>query len=152
MSSPPAAPDDLHLEATATVDSWLAHLAETEESVLAIESDANRRFVRLRGDEKGVFTVWLLIGQHTLHHETFVMPAPIENHAECYAHLLRRNHGLRGVAFTIGSEDAIYLEGRISLEGLDADALDEVIGTHWEAVERCFRPAMRIGYRSMFRG
>ena len=151
MSSPPAAPDDLHQEATATVDSWLAHLAETEESVLAIESDANRRFVRLRGDEKGVFTVWLLIGQHTLHHETFVMPAPIENHAECYAHLLRRNHGLRGVAFTIGSEDAIYLEGRISLEGLDADALDEVIGTHWEAVERCFRPAMRIGYRSMFR-
>ena len=152
MPDPEAAPDDLHREATATVDAWLDHLADAEPSVLAIETDGNRRFVRLRGEEKGVFTVWLLIGQRTLHHETFMMPAPIENHAECYAHLLRRNHGLRGVAFTIGPEEAIYLEGRTPLEGLDADALDEVIGMHWEAVERCFRPAMRIGYRSMFRG
>ena len=87
-----------------------------------------------------MFTVWLLIGQRTLHHETFVMPAPIENHAECYAHLLRRNHGLRGVAFTIGPEEAIYLEGRTPLEGLDADALDEVIGTHWEAVSGASAP------------
>jgi hypothetical protein len=152
VPTPAAAPDELHREATATVDVWLAHLADSDPSVLAVEADGNRRFVRLRGDEKGVFTVWLLIGQRTLHHETFVMPAPIENHAECYAHLMRRNHGLRGIAFTIGPEDAIYLEGRIPLEGLDADALDEVIGSHWDAVERCFRPAMRIGYRSMFRG
>ncbi len=75
--------------------------------------------MRLAGEEKSVFTVWLLIGQHTLHHETFVMPAPIENHAEFYAHLLRRNHTLRGLAFTIGAEDAVFLEGRIPLDGLD---------------------------------
>lgn len=143
---------DLHHAAAETIDDWLADLARDEPSVLAVEEAGNRRFVRLAGEEKSVFTVWLLIGQHTLHHETFVMPAPIENHAEFYAHLLRRNHTLRGLAFTIGAEDAIYLEGRIPLAGLDAVALDEVIGMHVEAVERCFRPAMRIGWRSMFRG
>lgn len=143
---------DLHPSAMLTVDRWLSELEQTEPAVLAIEKDGNRRFVRLRGDEKSVFTVWLLVGQHTLHHETFVMPAPIENHAEFYEHLLRRNHSLRGVAFTIGQEDAIFLEGRTPLEGLDAEVLDSIIGTHFDAVERFFRPAMRIGWRSMFRG
>ena len=152
MSNPEAAPDDLHREATATVDAWLDHLADAEPSVLAIETDGNRRFVRLRGEEKGVFTVWLLIGQRTLHHETYVFPAPMENDAAFYEHLLRRNLKLHGVSFAIGAEDAVVLLGHTPLEGLDADALDEVIGMHWEAVERCFRPAMRIGYRSMFRG
>lgn len=143
---------DMHLSATWTIDEWLSRLEQAEETVLAVEKDRNRRFVRLRGDEKSVFTVWLSIGQHTLHHETFMMPAPIENHAEFYAHLLRRNHTLRGVAFTIGAEDAVFLEGRTPLEGLDSEILDGVIGTHYEAVERCFRPAMRIGWRSLFRG
>lgn len=143
---------DLQSAATHTIDQWLARLEQVEPTVLAIEKDANRRFVRLRGEEKSVFTVWLLIGQHTLHHETFVMPAPIENHAEFYAHLLRRNHTLRGLAFTIGAEDGLYLEGRTPLQGLDADGLDAIIGMHYEAVERCFRSAMRIGWRSMFRG
>lgn len=143
---------DLHRSATYTVDQWLATLEQTESAVLAVDKQDNRRFVRLEGDEKSIFTVWLLIGQHTLHHETFVMPAPIENHAEFYAHLLRRNHSLRGVAFTIGAEDAIYLEGRTPLEGLDAEVLDGVIGMHFEAVERYYRAAMRIGWRSLFRG
>ncbi len=154
MSAAPADEglDELHRRASALIDGWLARLPEENPAVLAVEADANRRFVRLRGDEKGVFTVWLLIGQRTLHHETFMMPAPAENEGELAMHLLRRNHSLRGLAFTIGAEDAIYLEGRVPLDGLDDDLLDEVIGMHYEAVERCFRPAMRIGYASMFRG
>jgi hypothetical protein len=143
---------DLHRSATAAIDLWLSQLEQSEPAVLAVEKEGNRRFVRLRGEEKSVFTVWLLIGQHTLHHETFMMPSPIENHAEFYAHLLKRNHILRGVAFTIGAEDAIFLEGRTPLEGLDAEVLDGVLGTHFEAVEQYFRAAMRIGWRSLFRG
>lgn len=134
------------------VDAWLADLTANQPAVLAVESDHNRRFIRVAGDEKSVFTIWLLIGQHTLHHETFVMPAPIENQGEFYAHLLHRNHQLRGLAFTIGAEDAIFLEGRTPLVHLDHDGLDEILGMHFEAVERCFRSAMRIGWRSMFRG
>ncbi len=143
-----AEPEDV----TATIDAWLDRQLLENPAVLAVDAEGNRRFVRLQGDEKGVFTTWLLIGQRTLHHETFMMPAPMENEAELYAHLLQRNHRLRGVAFTIGDEDAIYLEGRVPLDGLDEDLLDEVLGIHYEAIERCFRPAMRIGYRSLFRG
>lgn len=143
---------DLRRQATWTIDEWLSRLEQAEAAVLAVEKDGDRRFIRLRGEEKSVFTIWMQIGQHTLHHETFMMPEPIENHAEFYAHLLRRNHSLRGVAFTIGAEDAIFLEGRTPLEGLDSDVLDAIVGTHYEAVERYFRAAMRIGWRSLFRG
>lgn len=139
-------------ETTAQIDAWLTNLVDANDAVLAVDADGPRRFVRLQGDEKGVFTTWLTIGQRTLHHETFMMPAPIENEGELFAHLLRRNHHLRGLAFTIGPEDAIFLEGRTPLGLIDDDQLDEIIGMHFEAIERCFRPAMRIGYRSLFRG
>ena len=134
------------------IDAWLERQIDENPAVLAVDALDERRFVRLRSDEKGVFTTWLTIGQRTLHHETFLMPAPIENEAELYAHLLRRNHRLRGVALTIGEEDAIFLEGRVPLSSVDDDVLDEVLGIHYAAVEQCFRPAMRIGYRSLFRG
>lgn len=136
---------------TDLIDDWLARQVQENEAVLAVDIVGDRRFVRLQGEEKGVFTVWLTIGQRTLHHESFMMPAPVENEGELYAHLLRRNHRLRGVAFTIGHEDGIFLEGRTPLTQIDDDELDEIIGTHYETIEQCFRPAMRIGYRSLFR-
>ena len=42
--------------------------------------DERRWFVRLRGEEKDVFTIWFTLRQRTLHYETYVMPAPEENH------------------------------------------------------------------------
>ena len=35
--------------------------------------------------------MWFTLGQRTLHFETYVMPAPEENHERFYEHLLRRN-------------------------------------------------------------
>ena len=35
----------------------------------------------MRGEEKDITTVWLTLGQRTLRYETYVMPAPEENHA-----------------------------------------------------------------------
>lgn len=139
-------------EALELIDTWAATQLAENPIVQAVEADGARRFVRLHSDEKGLFTIWLHVGQRTLHHETFLMPAPIENHAELFEHLLRRNHQLRGLTCVIGAEDAVYLEGRVPLDDLDADRLDEVLGMHYDAVERFFRPAMRIGFRSLYKG
>ena len=83
--------------------------------VAAVERDAEpgerRWFVRLRGEEKDVFTVWFHLRQRTLHFETYVMPAPEENAEQFYEHLLRRNLKLNGMAFAIGDEDAVFLVG-----------------------------------------
>ena len=83
----------------------------------------------MRGEEKDITTVWLTLGQRTLRYETYVMPAPEENHAELYEHLLRRNDKLVGAHFSIGIEDAVFLRGELPLALLTEDELDRVIGT-----------------------
>ena len=69
--------------------------------------------MRLRGEDKDLTTVWLTLGQRTLRYETYVMPAPEENAAELYEHLLRRNERLVGAHFAIGVEDAVFLRGEL---------------------------------------
>ena len=136
------------------IDEWLAAIAAGWLPVEAIErgeGDERRWYVRLRGEDKDFTTVWLTLGQRTLRYETYVMPAPEENHAVFYEHLLRRNDGLVGAHFSIGAEDAVFLRGELPVAVLDAAELDRVLGTLYAAVERCFRPALAIGFASRFR-
>jgi hypothetical protein len=136
------------------IDEWLATIAAGWLPVEAIErgeGDERRWYVRLRGEDKDFTTVWLTLGQRTLRYETYVMPAPEENHAEFYEHLLRRNDGLVGAHFSIGAEDAVFLRGELPVTALDAAELDRILGTVYATVEHCFRPALAIGFASRFR-
>ena len=134
------------------IESWLAEQLADNVCVAAVDRDTTTRrwFVRMTGEEKATFTLWLTLGQRTLQFETYVMPAPEENHAELYEHLLRRNVGLYGATFAIGEEDAVFLVGQLPLHALDDDELDRILGTMYEYTERFFRPALRIGYASRF--
>ncbi|OWY59006.1 hypothetical protein B7486_76905 [cyanobacterium TDX16] len=106
--------------------------------------------MRMSGEEKSTFTIWLTLGQRTLHHETYVMPAPEENHAAVYEQLLRRNRDLYGAAFVIGDEQAVYLVGRLANESVTRDELDRIVGSVYAYVERAFRPALRLAFASHF--
>lgn len=136
------------------IESWLADELRDNPVLLAIDRDpaARRWFVRLRGEERDTIAVWLTLGQRTLQYETYVMPAPEERHAELYEYLLRRNEKLYGLAFSIGDEDAIYLRGQLAVAAVERVDLDRILGSLYVSVERFFRPAMRIGHASRFRG
>jgi hypothetical protein len=54
-----------------------------------------------------------------------------------------------GAHFSIGSDGDIYLVGRVLLEHLDAGELDRIIGVLYEAVERWFPPAIRLGFQKV---
>jgi len=138
----------------ARIDRWLQVQLDENPLVAAVDrGDPGERrwYVRLRGEEKDTFTIWLTLGQRTLRYETYVMPAPEENHARFYEHLLRRNRQLHGWAFAIGEEDAVFLVGALASGQVTEDELDRVLGSGWAYVERCFRAALRIGYASRFR-
>ena len=153
---PAATPAELDAR-EAAIDGWLAatlaeHAALGADAVLVAvdrgEPGERRWYVRMKGEEKDFTTVWLTLGQRALHVETYVMPAPEENDAEFYAHLLRRNRAARGLWFCIGDEDALYLVGQLPHALLDEANLDRVLGSAYRYVEDWFRPALRIGYAS----
>lgn len=138
------------------ITGWLVGFADGNPAVEAIDrgepGDAEPRwYVRLKGEEKEHLTIWLTLGQRTLQYETYVMPAPEENHAALYEFLLRRNEKLYGLAFCIGAEDAVYLRGQLGVHAFGRGDLDRILGSMFVTVERFFRPAMRIGYASRFR-
>ena len=135
------------------VDEWLASIAAGWMPVEAIErgeGDERRWYVRLRGEDKDFTTVWLTLGQRTLRYETYVMPAPEENEAALYEHLLRRNERLVGVHFSIGIEDAVFLRGELPNHALSEPELDRVLGTLYATVEQTFQGLLRIGFASRF--
>lgn len=151
MADHPASPDQLN-ELARSVDSWLHELQAENPLIEAVDRDdtgVRRWFVRLAGDERDHTTVWLHLRQRTLYHETYVLPAPVDDPGRFYEHLLRRNVGLHGVAFAIGEEDAAYLVGEVPVGGLTRDQVDGLLGLHHATVERCFRPALHLGFSSL---
>jgi hypothetical protein len=138
------------------IEEWLEVQREDNPVVAAVERDEDpatlRWFVRVNGEEKDVFSIWFELRQRTLHYETYVMPAPEEDHARFYEHLLRRNTRLMGAAFCIGDEDAVFLAGSIPNHAIDHDELDRILGSLYAWTEQFFRPALRIGFASRFPG
>jgi hypothetical protein len=146
---------DTELDALSTrIEAWLDRQRAENPVVAAVERDVEsgerRWFVRVTGEQKDVFTIWFHLRQRTLHYETYVMPAPEENQAEFYEHLLRRNLKLNGAAFAIGDESAVFLVGQIGNDLVDEDELDRILGSLYAWVEQFFRPALRIGFASRF--
>jgi hypothetical protein len=148
----PASDDELdRLEAQ--IDGWLRTALAENPIMVALdrgEPGDRRWFVRLAGEEKDFTTVWLRLGQRALHAETYVMPAPEENHAAVYEHLLRRNRGTHGIWFAIGEEDALFLVSQLPLDAVTEGHLDRLIGSMYDYVERFFKPALRLGFGSRF--
>lgn len=148
----PTDPDQLQM-LTARIDRWLDGEKEANPVVADVARNVDGRrswFVRLKGEERDVFTIRFHLEQRTLHYETYFMPAPEENEAELYRHLLVRNGRLYGAAFAVGEEDAIYLRGQLPNEHIDERELDRILGSMYQWVEQFFRPAMRIGFASRF--
>jgi hypothetical protein len=161
MSGPPCTEEEL-AALSARIDHWLQRQRADNPIVAAVvrgseaglTGDAGERqwFVRVLGEQKDTFTIWFELRQRTLRYETYVMPAPEENHAAFYEHLLRRNLKLFGASFAIGDEDAVFLVGQAPNTCLDDGELDRILGSLYAWVEQFFRPALRIGFASRFKG
>jgi hypothetical protein len=152
----PRALDDAELDAIeALIDAWATRQLDELEVVQAVERGEpgeRRWFIRVTGEAKDVFTIWLHLRQRTLRYETYLLPAPEENAERVYEHALRRNHELYGVAFTIGEEDALFLRGHLPSEAVTDAELDRVLGSLYSLTERFFRPLLNLAFESRLKG
>ncbi len=132
-------------------DMIAAHLegpVRREEWVQTVEYDAAipRWYVRFGCEGRDAATIYFDLHQRTLRYEVYFMPEPPAHHEELYRFVLQRNHTTYAAHFSIGPDGDIYLVGRVLLEHLDVDELDRIIGVLYELVERCFQPAIRLGF------
>ena len=153
MADPPATPAEI-ARFTALIERWAEGELATNPLLTHVEAiPAERRWlVRMRGEDKAVITVWLTLRERTLHYETYFIPAPEENVAQCWEYLLRLNARLYAVRFAIGDEDAVYLMGQLPLKAVDTEELDRIVGASYAYTEQYFRSALAIGFASRVGG
>lgn len=107
--------------------------------------------VTLPGTHKLKTICNLIIGEHVLRVEAFVMRHPDERHEELWVWLLRRNARMYGVAFSIDAVGDVYLTGRVGLGGLDDDELDRLLGSVLTYADESFDTMLEIGFGSAIR-
>ena len=150
--------DDVRQRIDRWIDTLSAHDGSGNPLIIAVDRGTSddtafgepRWYVRMRGEDKDVITVWLTLGQRTLRYETYVLPAPEENQTAIGEFLLRRNDSLIGAHFSIGAEDAVYLRGELPDVAVVDDELDRVLGTLYTTVEANFRTLLQLAFASRF--
>jgi len=107
--------------------------------------------VVLPGVHKLKTTCHLIVGEHALRIEAFVMRQPDERREELWAWLLRRNARMYGVAFTIDAVGDVYLTGRVSLRSVDEEELDRLLGAVLTYADESFDTMLEIGFGTAIR-
>jgi hypothetical protein len=107
--------------------------------------------VTLPGTHKLKTVCNLIVGEHALRIEAFVMRQPDENREELWAWLLRHNARMYGVAFSIDMVGDVYLTGRVTLNGLDEDELDRLLGSVLTYADESFDTMLEIGFGTAIR-
>ena len=119
---------------------------------LPLEKTGDRSYVvTLPGSHKLKTLVNLIVGEHALRAEAFLIRQPDENREKVWEWLLRRNSRLHGVAFTIDAVGDVYLTGRLPLPAVTASTLDNLLGAMLEAADESFDVLLELGFSSAIR-
>lgn len=147
-----ATPDAaLRERAEAAVTEWLAALDPAD----GVQHEAGARpgefVLQLPGEAKLRTTVSVLVGDRSLSVSAFVVRHPDENADGVHRWLLERNLRLHGVAFAIDGDGDVYLVGRIPLQGVTVDTLDELLGVVAHASDASFNELLALGFLTSMR-
>jgi putative sensory transduction regulator len=136
--------------AAAAIEAALdAVLADSE---AAYERPGDGRYiVTLPGTHKLSTACSLLVGDHTLSVNAFVVRHADENHEAVYRWLLERNARLSGIAFAVDKLGDVYLVGRIPLASVTEDAVDRLLGAVLDAADSSFDTLLELGFASSIR-
>ncbi len=107
--------------------------------------------VTLPGSHKLKTLCNLIVGDHALRVEAFVMRQPAENREALWAWLLQRNAHLYGVAFAIDGVGDTYLIGRVPLHAVTPDEVDRLLGAVLTYADESFDTMLEIGFGSAIR-
>jgi hypothetical protein len=107
--------------------------------------------VTLPGEHKLGTMCWLVVGDHALLVEAFVMRHADENRERLYDFLLQRNARMYGVAFSLDRNGDVYLVGRLPLAAVSAEEVDRLLGAVLSYADENFDTMLEIGFGSSIR-
>jgi len=118
-----------------------------------IEHDRNDNsfFLTLPGERKLQTHCAIVVGDHSVSINAFVIRKPDENVAEVHEWLLKKNASMYCVAFAINEMGDIYLVGRLPFHSISEQELDRVIGAVLQYSDSSFNPLLEIGFSSAIR-
>jgi hypothetical protein len=115
------------------------------------KTDDESYVVQLPGEHRLKTSCWLQVGRHGLRIEAFVSRRPDENHERVYRYLLTRNASMFAVAWSIDDAGDIYLAGRLPLRTVDAEVIDQVLGSVLEYADSNFDTILQLGFGTAIR-
>ena len=115
---------------------------------LSFERNGSVIVVTIPGEKKLTTTCSLSVGENALTINAFIARRPDENAQEVYEWILERNLKMYAVAFAIDRLGDIYLAGKVSLQSVDSDELDRIIGCVAEYSDNSFNTILELGFAS----
>lgn len=115
------------------------------------ESNSKTFLITLPGEKKQQTHCALIIGDHSLSINAFVIRKPDENEAQVHAWCLQKNAALYGIAFAINELRDIYLVGRLPLTAVTSQEIDRIIGSVLQVADSSFNPLLEIGFATAIR-
>lgn len=107
--------------------------------------------VTLPGSHKLKTLCNLIVGDHALRIEAFVMRQPDENRETLWSWLLQRNADMYGVAFAIDPVGDTYLVGRMPLHAVNETEIDRLLGSVLSYADDSFDTMLEIGFGTAIR-
>ena len=113
--------------------------------------DASTFMVTLPGEKKLQTHCALVVGDHSLSINAFVIRKPDENEAGVHAWCIQKNASMYGIAFAINELGDLYLVGRLPLPAVTDREIDRLLGVVLQYSDSSFNPLLELGFANAIR-
>ncbi len=132
-----------------SVSETIADFLRSEE--IDFEQDGKSFLITLKGEKKLQTHCALIVGDHSLSINAFVIRKPDENEDRVHHWCMSKNASMYGLAFAINQLGDIYLVGRLPLAAVNAQELDRILGSVLQYSDSSFNPLLEIGFANAIR-
>ena len=133
------------MSVAATVEKFLT------DQQIDFEKNGNAFLVTLPGEKKLQTHCALVIGDHSLSINAFVIRKPDDNADQVHAWCMSKNASMYGIAFATNEVGDIFLVGRLPLFAVTDRELDRLIGSVLQYSDNSFNPLLELGFANAIR-
>ena len=115
------------------------------------EEDGNSFLITLKGEKKLQTHCAMIVGDHSLSINAFVIRKPDENEDQVHHWCMTKNASMYGLAFAINQLGDIYLVGRLPLDAVNPKELDRILGSVLQYSDSSFNQLLELGFANAIR-